>query len=95
MEDVGEVLEPTVVETPVPLEVRVRAPARAFTSLDAVNLTDLFESCASVMRSVLHVLRGASAWLFEWLARRFSTGWRPTVKREPCKVGSSLWCCPG
>ena len=36
-----------------------------------------------------------SAWLFEWPAKRFSTGWRPTVKREPCEVGSSLWCCPG
>ena len=59
VEDVGEVLEPTVVETPVPLEVRVRAPARAFASLDAVNLTDLFESRANVMRSVPHVLRGA------------------------------------
>ena len=51
VEDVGEVVEPTVVEIPVSMEARVRAPARAFASFDAVNLTDLFESRAKVMRS--------------------------------------------
>ena len=82
VEDVGEVLEPTVVETPVSMEARVRAPARAFASFDAVNFTDLFESRANVMRSVLFLTfsEELSAWLFEWLARRFSRGWKLTVK---------------
>ena len=43
--EVNEVVEPT--------------PLRAFESLDAVNLVDLFDHRARVMRSVPHVLKGA------------------------------------
>ena len=57
--EVSEVVEPTVVENPVVLEARVRAPVRAFASLDAVNLVDLFDHRAMVMRSSPHVLKGA------------------------------------
>ena len=57
--EVNEVVETTVAEIPVVVEARVRAPMRAFTSLDAVNLADLFEHRARVMRSVPHVLKGA------------------------------------
>ena len=56
--EVSEVVEPTVAESPVVLEARVRAPVRAFASLDAVNLVDLFDHRARVMRSVPHVLKG-------------------------------------
>ena len=38
---------------------RVRALVRAFASLDAVNLVDLFDHRARVTRSVPHVLKGA------------------------------------
>ena len=55
----GEILEPTVVQTPVEMEPRVRAPVRAFASLDAVDFSELFERRAKVMRSVPHVLEGA------------------------------------
>ena len=41
------------------MDVRLRAPVRAFTSLDAINLTDLFEHRARLMQSVPHILRGA------------------------------------
>ena len=57
--EVDEVVEPTVAEIPVVMEARVRAPIRAFTSLDAVNLVDLFDHRARVMRSVPHVPKGA------------------------------------
>ena len=54
--EVSEVVEPTVAENPVVLEARVRAPVRAFASLDAVNFVDLFNHRAIVMRSVPNVL---------------------------------------
>ena len=57
--EVGEILEPTVVQIPVAMEPRVRAPVRVFASLDAVDLSDVFERRAKVMRSVPHVLKGA------------------------------------
>ena len=57
--EVKEVVETTVAEIPVVMEARVRAPVRAFASLDAVNLVDLFDDRARVMRSVPHVLKGA------------------------------------
>ena len=57
--EVTEVVEPTVEEVPVLMDARVRAPVRAFTSLDAINLTDLFEHRPKLMQSVPHILRGA------------------------------------
>ena len=36
----------------------MRAPARSFTSLDVLNLSELFESRPRLMRSVPHILRG-------------------------------------
>ena len=42
----------TEVPSPLNMEPRVRAPLRAFTSLDAVCLTDTFEKRARVMWSV-------------------------------------------
>ena len=57
--EVGEILEPTVVQTSVAMEPRVRAPVRVFASFDAVDFSDLFERRAKVMRSVPHVLKGA------------------------------------
>ena len=71
VEDVGEVVEPTAVETPVQMEARVRAPARAFAGLDVVHLNDLFENRARVMRSVPHVQRELSEWIFESHAKKF------------------------
>ena len=56
--EVNEVVEPTVAEIPIVMEARVRALVRAFASLDTVNLTDLFDHRARVMRSVPHVLNG-------------------------------------
>ena len=56
--EVNEVVEPTVAEIPVVMEARVRALVRDFASLDAVNLVDLFDHRARVMRSVPHVLKG-------------------------------------
>ena len=57
--EVTEVVEPTVAEVQVLMDARVRAPVRAFTSLDAINLTDLFEHRPKLMQSVPHILRGA------------------------------------
>ena len=57
--EITEVVEPTVEEVPVPMDARVRAPVRAFTSLDAINLTDLFEHRDKLMQPVPHILRGA------------------------------------
>ena len=57
--EVTDVVAPTVEEAPVPMDVRVWAPVRAFTSLDAINLTHLFEHGARLMQSVPHVIRGA------------------------------------
>ena len=57
--EVSEVVEHTVAENPVVLDARVRAPVRTFASLDAVNLVDLFDHRARVMRSVPHILKGA------------------------------------
>ena len=54
-----EEVAPTEVRSPLNMEPRVRAPLRAFTSLDAVCLTDTFEQRARVMRSVPFVMRGA------------------------------------
>ena len=45
-------------EDPIILEGRLRALARSFPSLDAVNLSELFESRPLFMRSVPHDLRG-------------------------------------
>ena len=53
-----DVVEPTLVEDPIILEGRLRAPMRSFASLDAVNLSELFESRPQLMRSVPHVLQG-------------------------------------
>ena len=53
-----DVVEPTLVEDPIILEGRLRAPVRSFASLDAVNLSELFESRPRLMRSVPYVLRG-------------------------------------
>ena len=57
--EVTEIVAPAVEEAPVPMDVRVRAPVRAFTGLDAIYLTDLFEHRDKMMQSVLHVIRGA------------------------------------
>ena len=57
--EVEEVVETTVDNNPIPMEPRVHAPAGAFASLDDVNLNEVFESRARVMRSVPFVLRGA------------------------------------
>ena len=54
----GDVVEPTTVEDPIILAGRLRALARSFPSLDAVNLSELFESRPLFMRSVPHDLRG-------------------------------------
>ena len=56
--EVSEFVEPTVAENPIVLEATVRASVRAFAILDAVNLVDLFDHRARVMRSVPHVLKG-------------------------------------
>ena len=53
-----DVVAETPVEDAIILEWRLRAPVRSFASLDAVNLSELFESRPRLMRSVLHVLRG-------------------------------------
>ena len=53
-----DVVAETPVEDPTILEWRLRAPVRSFASLDAVNLSELFESRPRLMRSVPHVLRG-------------------------------------
>ena len=80
--EVTEVVEPTVEEVPVPMDARVRAPVRAFTSLDAINVTDLFEHRAKLMQQCSHsernVLSGDSRW-------------RRTVMSGPCLVGNSLF----
>ena len=44
---------------PVVMEARVRAPVTAFSSLDSVNLTEVFTNRAHVMRSVPAMLKGA------------------------------------
>ena len=53
-----DVVAETPVEDPIILEWRLRAPVRSFASLDAVNLSELFESRPRLTRSVPHVLRG-------------------------------------
>ena len=57
--EVGEVVEATAVSEPVVMEPRVRAPVTAFSSMDAVNLSDVFGNRARVMRSVPAMLKGA------------------------------------
>ena len=57
--EVEEVVEATIHSDPIPMEPRVRAPAVAFASLDAVNLNEVFQLRARVMRSVPFVFRGA------------------------------------
>ena len=52
-------MAPTEVPSPLNMEPRVRVPLRAFTILDAVCLTDVFENRARVMPSVPFVMRGA------------------------------------
>ena len=54
-----EVPEYTVDSDPIPMERRLRAVPGAFASLDAVDLHEVFELRARVMRSVPAVLRGA------------------------------------
>ena len=88
--EVGEILEPTVVETPVAMEPRVRAPVRAFASLDAVDLSDLFETRAKVMRSVPHVLRRAFRMALRVACQEIIEG----IVRS-CLAGSSFWFCRG
>ena len=50
------------------MDARVRAPVRAFTSLDAINLTDLFDAVSashferSVQNGVEGGLSGDSGW---------------------------------
>ena len=91
--EVGEILEPTVVETPVAMEPRVRAPVRAFASLDAVDLSDLFERRAKVMRSVPHVLRGAFRMALRVACQEILEVME--ANSEVVVVGSSFWFCPG
>ena len=55
-----DVVAPTEVPSLLNMEPRVRAPLRAFTSLDAVCLTDVFENRARVMRSVPFVMKALS-----------------------------------
>ena len=55
----AEVVDATAVSEPVVMEPRVRAPVTAFSSMDAVNLTDVFANQARVMRSVPAMLKGA------------------------------------
>ena len=47
-----------LMSSPIILEGRLRAPVRSFASLDALNLSELFENRPRLMRSVPHVLRG-------------------------------------
>ena len=54
-----EVPEHTVDSDPIPMERRLRAAPGAFASLDAIDLRQVFELRARVMRSVPVVLRGA------------------------------------
>ena len=56
--EVHDVIEPTVVPEPIEMD-RVRAPGGAFSSLDAVSLSTVFERRAHVMRSVPFPMRGA------------------------------------
>ena len=56
--EVEEVVEATVDSNPIPMEPRVHAPAGAFASLDDVDLNEVFELRAKVMRSVPVVIRG-------------------------------------
>ena len=53
-------LSPLWDSDPIPIKLRVRAVARVFASLDAVNLNQVFELRARDMRSVPVVLRGRS-----------------------------------
>ena len=53
-----DVVEATPMEDPIILEGRLRASVRSVASVDAVNLSELFESRLRLMRSVPHVLRG-------------------------------------
>ena len=54
-----EVPKHTVDSDPIPMERRLRAAPGAFASLDAIDLRQVFELRARVMRSVPVVLRGA------------------------------------
>ena len=57
--EIGEEVEHTADSEPVLMEARVRAPVTAFSSLDSVNLTEVFTNRAHVMRSVPAMLKGA------------------------------------
>ena len=57
--EIGEMVEHTADSEPVVMEARVRAPVTAFSSLDSVNLTEVFTNRAHVMRSVPAMLKGA------------------------------------
>ena len=82
--EVGEILEPTAVETPVAMEPRVRAPVRAFARLDAVDLHDLFESrCLTSSEELFE-------WLCDSLVRKFLRGWKPTAKSRSCGLETLL-----
>ena len=54
-----DVPEHTVDSDPIPMERRLRALPGAFASLDAIDLREVFELRARIMRSVPVVLRGA------------------------------------
>ena len=57
--EVAEVVDATAVSEPVVMEPRIRAPVTTFSSMDAVNLTDVFANRARVVCSVLAMLKGA------------------------------------
>ena len=85
--EVGEILEPTAVETPVAMEPRVRAPARAFARLDAVDLHDLFESrCLTSSEELFVALRLACQEILE--------GMETNSEVKVVRVGNSFWFCP-
>ena len=60
----GSQVEPTVAENPVVLKARVRAPVRAFASLDAVNLVTCSIPLPPPFRSFCVYLLGEFSWNF-------------------------------
>ena len=71
------------------MDARVRVPVRAFTSLDAIDLTDSFEHHAKLMQSVPHILRGAFRMVLRVACQEILDG------MEANMVGNSFWCCHG
>ena len=89
--EIGEVVEHTADSEPVVMEARVRAPVTAFSSLDSVNLTEVFTNRAHVMFSARHVERAFRSALRVALKEIVdSAEVNNTIRRGSCSV-----CCPG